>query len=311
MSRTDKVIRLESSELTVSIEGGGTHSKAALYRNTEEAAQVTVAAGPCNPSTNLELALVSVKQLFDQITEQIGSLVPAKIRIVAGCAGLVPLDVRREFLKRAFAEFGSVYAMSDGYASLVGAGRGDPCGMIVSGTGCAGHRLCSDGRSIQRDGWGWLGGDRGSGFWIGLRAIRYAMAMRDEVCPADLLGKRVLETLGNQDHELSAALAKLQPRVVASLTKTVFECEDEGSSIASDILDRAAEHLRQLFASLGCEAGEKLYLSGSVARSLHDRISVGMEVKPQLPEQGGLKGCHLVSCGKAPLEWGDDPATKY
>ena len=85
--------------------------------------------------------------------------------------------------------------MSDGYAALIGASGGAPAGLIIAGTGVAGHRLFADGSSIERDGWGWVGGDRGSGAWVGQRALRHALAVADGLEPRDGLAEAVFAAL--------------------------------------------------------------------------------------------------------------------
>jgi len=219
-----------------------------------------------------------------------------------GCAGIVPEDVRRRFIA-SFTDCASVIPLSDGYAALIGAGGGNACGIVVAGTGCAGHRLRPDGISLQRDGWGWVGGDRGSGTWLGLRAIRHALWVRDGLAPADALANRVCEQLGDTDAQMAAALVNVDPREIASYARHVFACAEDGMPYAEELLEGAAKHLRELFTSLGCTATEPLYLAGSIAFALAERIARPMSIKPQAFRLGAVLGCMLVARGRAPLEW--------
>jgi glucosamine kinase len=73
--------------------------------------------------------------------------------------------------------------MSNGCAALIGAGSGAPCSLIIVGTGMAGHRLYAHGLSMQRDGWGSIAGDRGSGSWIDQKTLRHWLAALDGVEP--------------------------------------------------------------------------------------------------------------------------------
>ena len=76
---------------------------------------------------------------------------------------------------------------------LCGADRGragPPSAFIIAGTGVAGHRLYADGRSIQRDAWGWVAGDRGSGAWLGRAGLRHCLAAIDGVGRGDRLSPR-------------------------------------------------------------------------------------------------------------------------
>ncbi len=301
MSRTAPPVRLGPHPLTLCVEGGGTHSRAALFRDAEEQPVATAEAGSCNPSTSLSAATAAVAAMWEKIAAASGTE-PASVRAVLGCAGLVPPDVRARFLA-AIPSFGEAFAISDGYASLVGAGSGAPCGMIVAGTGCAGHRLRADGLSLQRDGWGWIGGDRGSGFWIGLRAVRHALKVRDGVAESTLLDERINAQLGKEDYEAAATLTYPQPHEIAALARIVFACAEQGDATAENVLVAAAAHLRELFGSLGCLPEEPLFLSGSIAEALQGRIAAGMHKVPQVPQARALEGCRFVSCSAAPLEW--------
>ena len=95
--------------------------------------------------------------------------------------------------------------MSDGYAALIGAGAGAPCSLLIIGTGIAGHRLYANGWSIQRDAWGWIAGDRGSGSWIGQKALRHFFAALDGVVPQDGLSRAVLGAIGGVEASCARA----------------------------------------------------------------------------------------------------------
>ena len=301
MSPAATVRYLRPHRLSFCVEGGGTHSRAALFSERSPEPLAFARAGACNPSTSFDLASEAVSLLWEKVKESADKR-ESEIRMVIGSAGLVPLPVRRRVIDH-FSFFGEVHVLSDGYASLVGAGGGKPCGMVVAGTGCAGHRLRPDGTSLQRDGWGWIGGDRGSGFWIGHQAVRQALAARDGVCRPSLLSDRINAELGEDDHEVSARLASPLPRDVAALAKIVFECAEQGDGFAEKLLEDAAGHLRDLFAALGCDRDEPLYVAGTVAEALRDRIAEGMAPQPSLPSGRALEGCRCVSDGLAPLEW--------
>ena len=294
---------LKPHRLSFCVEGGGTHSRAALFAESSPQPVAFAKAGACNPSTGFDLASESVASLWETVSERAGNGA-GQIRMVVGSAGLVPPQVRRRFVER-FSFFGEVHVLSDGYASLVGAGGGKPCGMVVAGTGCAGHRLAADGSSIQRDGWGWIGGDRGSGFWIGQQALRLALTVRDKVAKPSMLADRINAQLGANDHEVAQWLASPLPRDIAALAPIVFECAAAGDAQSEQLLASAASHLRDLFAALGCAADEPLYIAGTVGEELRERIAKGMAKAPVVPEGRALEGCRCISDGLAPLEWSD------
>ena len=301
MSRQSSPQYASCSGPLICVEGGATHSRASLFLQGKDEEHSSAEAGKCNPSNDFTAAVASVNELIGQLTADSGITV-GECSLCLGCAGLVPEDLRRSFIA-AFSSCAKVMPLSDGYAALIGAGGGEACGMIVAGTGCAGHRLRPDGTSLQRDGWGWVGGDRGSGAWLGQRAIRHALRVRDGLAPEDELASRTWKQLGATDAQMAAALVNIDPREVASYATHVFACAKAGSELAENLLERAATHLRELFASLRCAADEPLYLAGNIAFALADRIGRGMSVRSEAYRLGAVRGCLLVARGKAPLEW--------
>jgi glucosamine kinase len=264
--------------------------------------------GPCNPSTDLDRALANFVALWRDCAAAAG-LDPGRsgeVVLAIGAAGLYVPPVRARFLA-AIPKFARTVAMSDGYAALIGAGGGAPCGLVIAGTGVAGHRLWPDGRSVQRDAWGWIGGDRGSGCWLGIRALRHALAALDGVHPRDGLAERVLESLGGRAH-LAESLPGLRPDRLAALAPVVLAAADDGVASAVAIRERAVAHLAALVTTLDLGAGDPLYLAGGLAPVFAPRLAERIGRPVALPGRDAMHGCFLVAAGRAPRETPTDEA---
>jgi len=220
------------------------------------------------------------------------------VTFAIGGAGLYVAPVREAFLA-AVPPFGRSVVMSDGYAALIGAGGGKPAALIIAGTGVVGHRLYADGHSIQRDGWGWIGGDRGSGAWIGRRALRHALAVLDGIAEADALSSAVIAALGADDRRSSAWIAGLGPERLAALAPLVLATR---CATATAILVRAAALLAALAGTLDPRGETTLFMAGGLANVLRGPVAklLGRPMAP--PEADAIAGCHLVARGKAPPE---------
>lgn len=289
-----------NDELYFCVDGGGTRSRGRLF-DREGRVLADAEDGACNPATDFQLALASVSGLWRQCCAAIARPNDdfAGVAFSAGSAGTY-LEVGAQFLA-ALPAFSRTCLMSDGYAALIGAGFGAPSSLIIIGTGVAGHRLFANGLSIQRDAWGWLAGDRGSGSWIGQKAVRHCFAALDGVVARDGLSEAVLKEIGGAQAIRAGAMRDLGPRRFASFAPLVLEQADAGDAMAMRIRDRAVEHLA---ATIGVIASPEapLYAAGGLVAPLRPWLSSRL-ASPILDPQGdALIGCFLVATGRAPAE---------
>ena len=122
---------------------------------------------------------------------------------------------------------------------------------VIAGTGAGAIRV-EDGRQVAvADGLGWLLGDEGSGFWIGQRVVRAALADLDGRGPSTALTPLLLARLGVPapsgagDREPILAVVRAlyagPPVRLADYAGLVFEVDGDGT--ADRILDDAAAAL--------------------------------------------------------------------
>lgn len=290
-----------NSQPILCIDGGGTRSRGRLV----DAAGQTLAQaddGPCNPSTDTGRATASTLALWRRCASEAGRD-PADTGAVAlaiGAAGLYVPSARERFLA-ALPAFARTVTMSDGYAALIGAGSGKPCGLIIMGTGIAGHRLWPDGSSVQRDAWGWIGGDRGSGAWIGRKALRHMLAALDGVRPRDGLSERVLAAFGGRP-KLSEAMAGIGPDRLGALAPLVLAAAEEGVASAVHIRDKALDHLAALARVLDIGPNDMLYAAGGLATVFTVPLARKLGHAVTTPAADAMRGCYLVAMGRAPVE---------
>jgi glucosamine kinase len=288
-------------KLIFCVDGGATKSRARLVDDTGTSLAADEG-GPCNPSTSLDRAATSFMALWRRCAAAAGRDPDkaADVVLSIGCAGLYVPSARAKFLA-AIPRFERTVAMSDGYAALIGAGGGGPCGMIVIGTGVAGHRLWANGRSVQRDAWGWIGGDRGSGTWLGIRALRHTLAAIDGIHPGDGLSERMLASIGGRAR-IAETLSGAGPDRLASFAPIVLAAAESGVARAIEIRARAIEHLAALARVLDIGAEDALYAAGGLAAGFAPSIAARIDHPVALPEQDAMHGCFLIATGRAPAE---------
>lgn len=116
--------------------------------------------------------------------------------------------------------------------------------LLISGTGSIAWGRSEDGREGRVGGWGHHIGDEGSGYAIGMEALRRVVRNADGRAPATGLQKGILEHLRLERAEdlvqWSADASKSQ---VASLARIVTEAATNGDGVAGEILAHAVEEL--------------------------------------------------------------------
>jgi glucosamine kinase len=153
---------------------------------------------------------------------------------------------------------GRIKAESDSVAALASGAFGGPGLALISGTGCVTFSQNAQGLQLSCGGWGYLLGDEGSGFWIGLQAIKAAIRAQEGRAPATPLAQRVLQQLGAPE------MREVQARVynelisrpqIARLAPVVMELAQAGDPAAEDIVARAAAELFELVQAACQQAG--------------------------------------------------------
>jgi glucosamine kinase len=140
--------------------------------------------------------------------------------------------------------------------------------MIIAGTGAVAGRVVGDLVQDRRDGWGWLLGDRGSGFWLGRQAVRATLDALDEGRPPGPLHRAVLAEAGVGDFAgLVRACYAQPPTWLARFAPLVSRCADE-DAVAGRIADEAADLLAATLASVHPDPDEPVVLGGSVLATL-------------------------------------------
>jgi len=117
---------------------------------------------------------------------------------------------------------------------------------VACGTGSIAMGKTPGGRSARAGGWGYLIGDEGSGYAIGLAALRAAVQAADLRIPPTRLMADALEALGLVHVEqLVKFLYQDTPsrEKIASLAEVVFAAAEQGDRQASLILEEAVAEL--------------------------------------------------------------------
>lgn len=142
--------------------------------------------------------------------------------------------------------------------------------LVLSGTGSCCFGRTAGGKTVKFGGWGHVLGDKGSGYEIGLRALKAVVYYHDRDGEWSSLGARLLRVLQlNEPNDLIGWAQSANKTDIAALAEEVFKAWARRDWIASDILEGAAEHLASDAAHCarrlaGREAPVQFILAGSV-----------------------------------------------
>jgi len=140
----------------------------------------------------------------------------------------------------------SVYRVEpDYFVAYWGATEGEPGVVVIAGTGAVSYGRNTQGDEYKEDGLGYLLGDRGSGFNLGLRVLRDTLdKLRDG--KSDALTAAVLNfTQARTQNEILQWLYRgFSPARVASLSPLIGELAEQGDLEARRHLSAMAHHLR-------------------------------------------------------------------
>jgi N-acetylglucosamine kinase-like BadF-type ATPase len=266
----------------VGIDGGGTKTHAALM---DEAGQVVGAGlgGPSNyDDVGAAMARDNIAQAVAQARAQAlarGLAVPPSVAAAfLGMAGVVSETdravIRQIGLDLRLAAPDHIGVDHDIRIALAGGLSGRPGIVLITGTGSSCYGRNAQGEGWQAGGWGPLIADEGSGYWLGVQALRVAMMIYDGRLPPSPLLALVQSRLGMAAMEdlMHHLYVKGMSRAeVAALASFVLEAARQGDPAARELIERGAGELARCVLAvarrLGLEAGCEVALSGGLTQA--------------------------------------------
>ncbi|HEX6558954.1 MAG TPA: BadF/BadG/BcrA/BcrD ATPase family protein, partial [Longimicrobiales bacterium] len=236
----------------IGIDGGGTHTTALLTdaegneitRLQGDAGLVDVLDPEAGAHKLADLASATLAQA------RVNARASAIVCALAG-AGREPERTRLEQSLSAQGLAESVHVITDFEAALHDA-FGDGSGiLLIAGTGSSAWGRNSDGREARAGGWGHIVGDEGSGYALGLAALRQCMREYDGRGADEEWVKLVLGHTYQASPELLVRWAAAASKAdIAALAPVVFEAAERGNASARLVMLAAAHDLAAHVAAL-------------------------------------------------------------
>lgn len=286
------------TELVIGADVGGTSTRVAVA-DLEGRVLAIASGGPGNPNlVGLDGSAAQIRATTERALAGLDGTARAAVLGLAGGSraaadpGFLPaampagLDVDAVLVSDLAVSFSSATAALEG------------C-VLIAGTGAVAARMVGDELRDRRDGWGYLLGDRGSGFWLGRAAVRATLDALDEGRALTGLTAAVLAEAEAEDYlDLVQACYANPPTWLARFAPLVSRWADL-DPVAGALADRAADLLASTLAALRPRTGEPVVLGGSVLATpgpVRDRfvarVAPGLEL---LSAESGVVGATWIA----------------
>jgi len=242
------VTEWDRMRMFLGLDGGGTKT-AALILNENGVELGSGAGGPGNIANNSDRALR--KSLSEAVSGALdAACLPGTTHFASVCAGVAGYSATQrleafETLLGAEVAAESHRCEPDYVVAYWGATHGEPGIVVIAGTGAVVYARNAEGQDHKEDGLGYLLGDRGSGFNLGLRVLRYTLE-KMKAGAQDPLAKAVLEHTGakSENEIIQWLYGEFSPPRVASLSPVVGELAESGDAAARWHVAEMARSLR-------------------------------------------------------------------
>lgn len=252
MGRSQEWFVLNQGSLYAGIDAGGTATKCRLYR--QGVGLIGYGVGPAG--NVLTVGVLGVAQAIEEAVtgaaDSAGIEEPLPIAGLAACvagARSVALqdEVKKELEKRLYPANVDVFV--DAAAGLFAGTLGRAGVVVIAGTGSAVWALDNDGTWHRAGGWGYLLGDEGSGFSMGVAALKAGVRAADGLGPPTGLVEAIQREWSLNDFQDVIPIVYADPlpkERIAALAPTVMDAAKTGDPVARQILRESVEDLVKL-----------------------------------------------------------------
>ena len=278
--------------LYLGIDGGGSKCRAVIASLEGEVIGRGVG-GPANPLHGFQKTLDSILDASLKALEDASLNSSAYSKLIAG-VGLAGVNLPGLYKQMTEWQhpFAKMYLTTDLDIANIGAHDGSEGAVIIVGTGSCGF-VSSNGHKSIFGGHGFPIGDKASGAWMGLEAIKHTLLALDGFVDSSILATRVSEYFSVDNAlALSEKVAGRSSRQYAKLAKIVFDCADEKDASAEEIVLQGVEYISQMANRLLSDNPQRLCMIGGLTDFILPRLDPELAqrfVKPiEQPETGAL-----------------------
>jgi glucosamine kinase len=256
------------NELFLGIDGGGSKCKTIIMNKDNEILGTGIS-GPGNPVHGFEQATNSITESAKLALEDAG-LTHIKLNELNAGVGLAGVNLPVYFDQMAAWKhpFKEMFLATDLLIACLGAHQGGDGAVIITGTGSCGFACIDDKYSIL-GAHGFPHGDKGSGAWFGLQAVKNVLLSLDGLVEPTLMNKVLLNKLDcKDDTDLVEVIAGKKATYYAQLANLVFDAAEQGDKIALSIVNDGADYINGMAGNLKAKNPPRMSMIGGLTPRL-------------------------------------------
>jgi glucosamine kinase len=277
------------TDLLVGADIGGTSTRVAVASLSDGFLAVATG-GVGNP--NLIGLDGSAAVIRETLTRALSEVAGTVVSTVVGLAGGTRTMDDSGFLTAALgAEVAGVArVVSDANVAFSSATSAEEGYVVIAGTGAVAGRINGAQVVDRQDGWGWLVGDQGSGFWLGRAAVRSTLLFLDEGRALGPLHADVLATTGAHDTASLVRVCYAEPPIWLARLAPLVSRHADTDPVAGEIANQAAGLLAATLLRVRPVGDRPIVLAGSV---LVGSVLVGSGLAASVPADQSPVGRRL------------------
>ena len=277
-----------NKELFLGIDGGGSKCKAVVMSKSSLSQEYEVLgtgiSGPGNPLHGFEQATHSITESALLALEDAGLAHIPLSELVAG-VGLAGVNLPVLFTQMSAWQhpFKAMYLATDLLIACLGAHRGKDGAVMISGTGSCGFSYI-DGEAFMMGAHGFPHGDKGSGAWFGLQAVKQVLLSIDGLVAPSIMNAVLLDKLGCKDEiSLIEIIAGKPATYYAKLANLVFDAAEQGDEVAKAIVAEGAEYINSVARTLWKKNPPRMSMIGGLTPRLKPWLAADIQSKLSEP----------------------------
>lgn len=259
-----KMPNLGSEQLFVGIDGGGTKCRARLF-SADDKVLGTGVGGPANPLHGQLQTKASILQAVEMALTEANLPNSAAADLIAG-VGLAGVNLPSlfEVMNTWHHPFKKMYLTTDLHIACLGAHTRDEGAVMIAGTGSCGYSFVN-GKATILGAHGFPFGDKCSGAWIGLEAVKAVLLASDALGPQTCLSDLIGDHLQAKGVMIVDRMGAAKSSDYAQLAGFVLEAAELNDEVAVKIMREGADYMSAV--------AEKLWETGPSRMSLIGGLS--------------------------------------